>query len=83
MNIYETILGLAVVFAIPGVTWFLVNRCTRGIAEELCSIKDRQHKLREQLPIDYVRSERYTRDIQDIKALLQGIFNKLDQKADK
>ena len=83
MDIYETLLGLAVVFAIPGVTWFLVRRCTSDITKKICDIEIKQHDLREKLPIDYVRAEQYGRDIRDIKDLLKNIFDKLDKKADK
>lgn len=36
-----------------------------------------------QLPDKYVRKDDYHRDIDDIKTMLKGIFDKLDDKADK
>ena len=36
-----------------------------------------------QMPDNYVRKDDYHRDISDIKTMLKGIFDKLDDKADK
>jgi hypothetical protein len=35
------------------------------------------------MPEKYVRRDDYLRDIADIKAMLKGIYDKLDNKADK
>ena len=40
-------------------------------------------KLREELPREYVARDDYREDIRDIKAMLEKIFEKLEQKADK
>jgi cell fate (sporulation/competence/biofilm development) regulator YmcA (YheA/YmcA/DUF963 family) len=35
------------------------------------------------LPVAYVQKDDYRRDIDDVKAMLKQIFDKLDNKADK
>ena len=36
-----------------------------------------------QLPEKYIRKDDYHRDIDEIKVMLKGIYDKLDNKADK
>ena len=40
-------------------------------------------KLREDLPREYVVKDDYREDIRDIKAMLERIFEKLENKADR
>lgn len=47
------------------------------------TLRQELSQIRERLPIEYVRSERYIADILDIKATLLRIEAKLDNKVDK
>lgn len=40
-------------------------------------------KLRENLPKDYIAKDDYKEDIREIKSMLEKIFEKLENKADK
>ncbi len=71
----EIIIGLVIVFAVPGITWFLIKKVTNQFiyelnqfTVELNSVKERQRILREKtLPEDYLSFDTYERDTRLIK----------------
>lgn len=58
--------------------WFL-----RELWSAVKELKADLAKLREELPKDYITRNDYREDIRDIKAMLQKLFEKLDEKVDK
>lgn len=64
--------GIAVAGFFGG--WVL-NRITNSLDKLDNDVKN--------MPKEYVRKDDYHRDISDIKEMLKGIYDKLDNKADK
>jgi len=68
--LFNIIVGVAAFFG----GWSL-NQITRSI--------ERLDKDVRNMPLTYVTQTTYQRDIDDIKAMLSKIFDKLDEKVDK
>ena len=68
--LFNIVVGVAAFFG----GWSL-NQITRSI--------ERLDKDVRNMPLTYVTQSTYQRDIDDIKAMLSKIFDKLDEKADK
>jgi hypothetical protein len=68
--LFNIIVGVAAFFG----GWSL-NQITRSI--------ERLDKDVRNMPLTYVTQNAYQRDIDDIKAMLSKIFDKLDEKVDK
>lgn len=63
-KLVEILVGVVIVFAVPGITWFLIKRITRQFTDELFAVKERQRILREEtLPEDYLSFDTYERDL--------------------
>lgn len=69
-TIFNAIIGIAAFFG----GWVL-NSITKTM--------DRLDKDVRDMPRTYVTKDDYHRDIDDIKSMLEKIFNRLDKKADK
>ena len=69
--------GLINVFA--GALIAILGWVARQIWEALRDLRKDLHKIEIALPRDYVRKD----DLKEIKDLIQKIFDRLDQKADK
>jgi cell fate (sporulation/competence/biofilm development) regulator YmcA (YheA/YmcA/DUF963 family) len=69
-NVFNIIIGVAAFFG----SWIL-NNITKAI--------DRLDKDVRNLPVMYVAKDDYHRDIDDVKNMLDKIFNKLENKVDK
>ena len=69
-------LGLGAVMAVIG--WFA--REMWGAVKEL---KSDLSKLREDLPKEYVSKDDYRQDIRELKDIMNKVFDRLDNKADK
>lgn len=69
-NVFNIIVGVAAFFG----GWIL-NNITKAI--------ERLDKDVRNLPMMYVTKDDYHRDIDDVKDMLDKIFNKLDNKVDK
>jgi hypothetical protein len=54
---------------------WVLNRITSSLDRLDQDVKD--------LPNKYIRRDDYIRDVSEIKAMLKGIYDKLDAKADK
>ena len=63
-KLIEVLIGIVILFAVPGMTWFLVKRVTKQFTDELIVVKERQAILREKtLPEDYISTKTYERDL--------------------
>jgi hypothetical protein len=58
--------------------WFL-----REMWAAVKELKSDLAKLREELPKDYVARDDYRQDIRELKEMLNKLFDKIDNKADK
>ena len=58
--------------------WFL-----REMWTAVKELKADLAKLREELPKDYVARDDYRADVKELKEMLQRLFDKIDNKADK
>ena len=67
-KLIEILIALVIVFAVPGITWFLIKKVTRQFTDELINVKERQRILREDtLPKDYLSFDTYERDLRILK----------------
>lgn len=72
-------LVLAGTYALMGlIGWFV-----RVLWEADKELRQDLAKLREEIPKEYVNRDDYRADIAEIKQMLRGIFERLDDKADK
>lgn len=58
--------------------WF-----ARQIWDAVTELRRDLHQIEVDLPSHYVKKAEYAADVIEVKTLLQKIFDKLDQKADK
>jgi hypothetical protein len=58
--------------------WFL-----REMWSAVKELKSDLAKLREELPKEYVARDDYRQDIREVKEMLNKLFDRLDNKADK
>lgn len=63
---------------LAGIGWF-----ARQIWEAVKELRKDLHQLEIDLPTHYVKRVDYAADLAEIKGLLQKIFDRLEQKADK
>ena len=71
-------LNLVMGTALTVLGWF-----ARELWSAVKELKNDLSHLREQLPKTYVSRDDYKSDIRDIKNIVQRIFDKLEEKADK
>ena len=71
-------LNLVMGTALTVLGWF-----ARELWSAVKELKNDLSHLREQLPKTYVYRDDYKSDIQNIKNIVQRIFDKLEEKADK
>ena len=71
-------LNLVMGTALTVLGWF-----ARELWSAVKGLKNDLSHLREQLPKTYVSRDDYKSDIQNIKNIVQRIFDKLEEKADK
>ena len=74
----QQVLNIGLSVAMAGIGWF-----ARELWTAVKELKADLSKLREDLPRTYVLREDYKQDIRDIKEMINKIFDKLDNKADK
>jgi len=74
----ETIV-IVVLGALIGVLSWIARSVIRDFREFEKSFAQHMRTL----PIEYVRNEPYRRDMDDLKAMLGKVLDKLEQKADK
>lgn len=71
-------LNLVMGTALTVLGWF-----ARELWSAVKELKNDLSHIREQLPKTYVSRDDYKSDIRDIKDMVQRIFDKLEEKADK
>ena len=74
----QQMLNLVMGTALTVLGWF-----ARELWSAVKGLKNDLSHLREQLPKTYVSRDDYKSDIRDIKNIVQRIFDKLEEKADK
>jgi DNA integrity scanning protein DisA with diadenylate cyclase activity len=74
----QSILNILLSSASLVLGWFL-----REMWAAVKELKSDLAKLREELPKDYVACDDYRQDIREVKEMLNKLFDRLDNKADK
>jgi hypothetical protein len=74
----QTMINLIGGVVLAGIGWF-----ARQVWEAVKELRADLHELEVNLPSHYVKRVDYAADLAEIKALLQKIFDRLDQKVDK
>jgi hypothetical protein len=74
----QPLINAALGVILAGVGWF-----ARQIWEAVKELREDLHRIEVDLPSTYVKRVDYAQDLIEIKALLQKIFDRLDQKVDK
>ena len=74
----QSILNILLSSASLVLGWFL-----REMWAAVKELKSDLSKLREELPKDYVARDDYRQDIREVKEMLNKLFDRLDNKADK
>jgi len=74
----QTMINLIGGVVLAGIGWF-----ARQVWEAVKELRADLHELEVNLPSHYVKRVDYAADLAEIKALLQKIFDRLEQKADK
>lgn len=69
-------IGIGVVIAAIG--WF-----SRQIWEAVKELRRDLHEIEVDLPKSYVRKDEFAENVKEIKAMLEKIFDRLENKADK
>jgi hypothetical protein len=69
-------LALSVVMMLSG--WMI-----RSVYDAINKLRNDQVQLERLMYADFVKKEDFREDIREIKSMLSGIFNKLDNKEDK
>lgn len=69
-------MGIGVVLA--GIGWF-----SRQIWEAVKELRRDLHEIEVDLPKSYVRKDEFAESVKEIKAMLEKIFDRLENKADK
>lgn len=74
----QPLINAAVGVVLTGIGWF-----ARQIWAAVKELRDDLHRIEVALPNTYVKRVDYAQDLSEIKGLLQKIFDRLEQKADK
>jgi len=74
----QPLINAALGVILAGVGWF-----ARQIWEAVKELREDLHRIEVDLPSTYVKRVDYAQDLIEIKALLQKIFDRLEQKVDK
>ena len=73
-SVFNVVLGLSA----TGLGWF-----ARELWSAVSGLKSDIAKLREDIPKQYVAKDDYREDIRELKGMLEKIFDRLENKADK
>jgi hypothetical protein len=74
----QPLINAALGVILAGIGWF-----ARQIWEAVKELREDLHRIEVDLPSTYVKRVDYAQDLIEIKALLQKIFDRLEQKVDK
>jgi hypothetical protein len=78
MEDYQAILNWAMGLALSVTGWF-----ARQLWDAVKDLKTDLSKLREEIAKDYVPKTEWRGDLLELRGMLQRIYDKLDEKADK
>ena len=74
----QSLLNIGVGVVLAGVGWF-----SRQIWEAVNELRKNVHEIEVDLPKSYVRKDEFSESVKEIKAMLEKIFDRLENKADK
>jgi antirestriction protein len=75
---YQQLLNIVLGTAMAVVGWF-----ARELWAAVKELKADLYKLREDLPKEYVSKDDYRQDIRELKEIMNKVFDRLENKADK
>lgn len=74
----QSLMNIGVGIVLAGVGWF-----SRQIWDAVAELRRDIHEIEVDLPKTYVRKDEFTEVIKEVKAMLEKIFDRLENKADK
>jgi hypothetical protein len=74
----QFLLNIGVGVILAGIGWF-----SRQIWEAVNELRKNVHEIEVDLPKSYVRKDEFADSVKEIKAMLEKIFDRLENKADK
>jgi len=74
----QSLLNIGVGVILAGIGWF-----SRQIWEAVNELRRNVHEIEVDLPKSYVRKDEFADSVKEIKAMLEKIFDRLENKADK
>ena len=74
----QSLMNIGVGIVLAGVGWF-----SRQIWDAVSELRRDIHDIEVELPKIYVRKDEFTEVIKEVKAMLEKIFDRLENKADK
>lgn len=74
----QSLMNIGVGIVLAGVGWF-----SRQIWDAVAELRKDIHEIEVDLPKTYVRKDEFVDSIKEIKAMLEKIFDRLENKADK
>ena len=74
----QSLLNIGVGVILAGIGWF-----SRQIWEAVNELRKNVHEIEVDLPKSYVRKDEFSESVKEIKAMLEKIFDRLENKADK
>jgi len=74
----QSLLNIGVGAILAGIGWF-----SRQIWEAVNELRKNVHEIEVDLPKSYVRKDEFADSVKEIKAMLEKIFDRLENKADK
>jgi hypothetical protein len=74
----QSLLNIGVGVILAGIGWF-----SRQIWEAVNELRKNVHEIEVDLPKSYVRKDEFADSVKEIKAMLEKIFDRLENKADK
>lgn len=74
----QDLINIAAGAVLAAIGWF-----ARQLYESVSELRRNVHQIEIDLPMNYVRREDYSETMKRIEAIVERIFDKLDEKADK
>jgi aspartate aminotransferase-like enzyme len=74
----QSLLNIGVGVILAGIGWF-----SRQIWEAVNELRRNVHEIEVDLPKSFVRKDEFADSVKEIKAMLEKIFDRLENKADK
>lgn len=74
----QALMNIGIGIVLAGIGWF-----SRQIWEAVKELRRDLHEIEVDLPKSYVRKDEFADSVKEIKAMLEKIFDRLENKADK